>query len=137
MVGRAKVDRIKTHMGGKTKPFTERLSTKKIGKTAGFTERIADSKMVGVTGQEFLEKIKKIRLAKAAKKAAQKTPIVGSLLGPAVTLALTGDPNEALASAVDSDALGEGSDEVGDLGLSRADRLRAERKAIEARLRKK
>ena len=146
MIGEAKVDKIKTHMGGKT--------------PRGFTEHVKDDKMVSTPIEEFVRKQQERRMIKdiegdaireradmARRKARRaalkgmgskagkllgKIPALGSLLGPAATLALTGNPNEALASALDSEDLGEGSDVIEDMGLSRAERLMAERRALEA-----
>jgi hypothetical protein len=64
-------------------------------------------------------------------KLAGKIPALGAIAGPLAALAMGAKPDDALASGLGSDDVGAGSDEVGDMGLSRADRLMAERKALE------
>ena len=69
---------------------------------------------------------------KFGKGALKAIPLVGPAIAGGLTLATTGDAQAALGEAFDSEALGEGSDETKDLGLSRADLGIAERKTIEA-----
>ena len=69
------------------------------------------------------------RLAKGGLKA---LPLVGPAIAGGLTAAMTGDVQAGLGEALDSEALGEGSDEVGDQDISRADLGIAERKGIEA-----
>jgi hypothetical protein len=150
MVGEGKVDRLKTHMGGKTKKgFTEHIDDKmRSPGIEEFKRREAERRMIkDIEGDAIRErndmqrrKLKKQALRGAgslkgipgkAGKLVGKLPILGTLMGPAITMALGGTPNDALASALDSDNLGEGTDQVGDMGLSNADRLMAERRALE------
>lgn len=146
MVGEGKTEHLNTRMGGKTpKGFTEHIpSDKMVGNIEEYKQRKALQQMASEARDDAKRQAKKIARSKALKnmgsgssrlaskvgKLGGKIPVLGALAGPAITMALGGTPNDALASALDSENLGEGSDQVGDMGLSNADRLMAERRAM-------
>ena len=120
----------------KVDDFRKAKAASKVGalsKIAGEAEELAGDKIFGKAGK-LAGKAGKVagKAGKVAGKVAGKIPGLGALLGPLVVLAMTGNPNEALASGLGSENLGEGSDEAGDMGLSMADLRQAERKGIDA-----
>lgn len=72
------------------------------------------------------------KLAKKLGRHIGKAPGVIGAIGSGIAAVAAGNPNEALASALGSDNIGSGSDAVGDMKLSRAELLNAERKQIRA-----
>ncbi len=144
-------EKISTKMGGKTpKGFGEKINTKMSSPgIEEFVRRQKERRMIKDIEGDAIRQAKdlarrKMRrqalksmgsgasdLARKVGKLGGKIPALGALVGPALTMALGGSPNDALASALDSEDLGKGSDAVGDMGLSNADRLMAERRALE------
>lgn len=151
MVGKGSTEKLGGMMRGKGS--TEKINTKDIVNfqkgedwSKDIAEKRAKLQAAKKISQEATEEAAEKAFGKGLKvagKKAGKIPGIGFLAGPALAgtgALLTGaSPSEALASAGESvipeyafGKLGEGGDEMPDLGLSRADLREAERKTIAA-----
>jgi hypothetical protein len=141
MTGPSKVDHIKdgmkisnpTEVQGKVDKF-RKARVGGLNRIANEASEEMSGKMGKVLGgaEKFMGKGTG-KAAKTAGKMLGKVPGLGAIAGPALALLASGNPNDAMASFAGSDNIGEGSDETGDMDISRADLGDIERRAIEGR----